>query len=142
MGFDLPASACRATCAGDRAALWQGPDEWLLLSTAASGDRAQAPLNEASLEEALQGLPHSLVNVSHRQIGLELRGLHAALLLAAGCPLDLEAGAFPVGMCTRTVLAKAEVVLWRTDPQLFRLEVWRSFATYVAAFLTESARGL
>ena len=49
---------------------------------------------------------------------------------------------FPVGMCTRTVLGKAEVVLWRTDAQAFRLEVWRSFAPYVAQFLGEASRGI
>jgi len=63
-------------------------------------------------------------------------------LLAAGCPLDLDASAFPVGMCTRTMLAKAEIVLWRTDPQVFRVEVWRSFVAYVSQFLGEAARGI
>ena len=45
-------------------------------------------------------------------------------------------------MCTRTMLAKAEVVLWRTEPQVFRVEVWRSFVAYVAQFLGEAARGI
>ncbi len=45
-------------------------------------------------------------------------------------------------MCTRTMLAKAEVVLWRTGAQAFRLEVWRSFAAYVSQFLAEAARGI
>jgi sarcosine oxidase subunit gamma len=45
-------------------------------------------------------------------------------------------------MCTRTVLGKAEVLLWRTDAQAFRLEVWRSFAPYVAQFLGEASRGI
>ena len=90
----------------------------------------------------LEGLPHSLVDVSHRQIGLTVSGPQAATLLSAGCPLDLDAGAFPVGMCTRTMLSKAEVVLWRTAAFEFRLEVWRSFAAYVTAYLAEAARGI
>jgi len=73
---------------------------------------------------------------------LAVSGPQATTLLAAGCPLDLDASAFPVGMCTRTMLAKAEVVLWRTDPQVFRLEVWRSFVAYVSQFLGEAARGI
>ena len=68
-------------------------------------------------------------------------GPQAALLLSSGCPLDLDAHAFPVGMCTRTMLAKAEVVLWRTAAEAFHLEVWRSFAPYVTQFLAEAARG-
>jgi sarcosine oxidase subunit gamma len=81
------------------------------------------------------------VDVSHRQISLLVHGPHSALLLASGCPLDLDTRAFPVGMCTRTMLAKAEVVLWRTAAEEFHLEVWRSFAPYVTQFLAEAARG-
>jgi len=43
-------------------------------------------------------------------------------------------------MCTRTVFAKAEIVLWRTAPDAFRIEVWRSFTDYVARLLGEAAR--
>ena len=59
-----------------------------------------------------------------------------------GQMLDLDERAFPVGMCTRTLLAKAEVVLWRIAPDSFRLEVWRSFAAYVSLYLAEAARGM
>lgn len=43
-------------------------------------------------------------------------------------------------MCTRTLFAKAQVVLWRTALNTFHLEVWRSFARYVQLLLLESAR--
>jgi sarcosine oxidase subunit gamma len=45
-------------------------------------------------------------------------------------------------MCTRTVVAKAEIVLWRTSEEIFHVEVWRSFAPYVTDFLAEVAREL
>jgi sarcosine oxidase, subunit gamma len=64
------------------------------------------------------------------------------MLLAAGIALDLDERSFPVNMCTRTMLAKAEVVLWRTQPDAFHLEVWRSFAAYVSQYLAEAARGI
>ena len=48
--------------------------------------------------------------------------------------------AFPVGMCTRTLFGKAEIVLWRTAPRPFRIEVWRSFAPYVLGCLDEACR--
>ncbi|MGQ3028233.1 MAG: sarcosine oxidase subunit gamma family protein, partial [Ferrovibrionaceae bacterium] len=48
--------------------------------------------------------------------------------------------AFPVGVCTRTLFAKAEIVLWRTDAQRFRVEVWRSFAGYLWGLLDEIRR--
>jgi sarcosine oxidase, subunit gamma len=52
----------------------------------------------------------------------------------------LDLGEFPVGMCTRTVLAKADIVLWRIRDDAFHLEVWRSFAGYVTGLLSEIAR--
>jgi len=137
LGLGLSTIACRAVLEGDRAALWLGPDEWLLIA-------AEFPAGALPglLTAALASLGHSLVDVSHRQTALAVQGPEAATLLAAGCPLHLDPSAFPVGMCTRTVLAKAEIVLWRTAPEAFRIEVWRSFAAYVSAFLSEAARGL
>jgi sarcosine oxidase, subunit gamma len=135
LGLEISQSACRAAVNGEVAALWLGPDEQLLL---APEGRELA----ASLATALRDLPHALVDVSHRQIALEIRGPQATLLLNAGCPLDLDLGAFPIGMCTRTVLAKAEIVLWRTSDATFHVEIWRSFAPYVTEFLAEVAREL
>ncbi len=104
-GAVLPQVACRAAVAGEgKAALWLGPDEWLLLAPPANG-----PALAAALERAMDGLPHSLVDVSQRQVGIAVSGPDAAAVLNAGCPLDLDLSAFPVGMCTRTVLAKAEI---------------------------------
>jgi len=137
LGIGVPSQPCRSARIGERAVLWLGPDEWLLIAP-----ERDAASHAAALEEALASLPCSLVDVSHRQVALSVDGPQAETLLAAGCPLDLDALAFPVGMCTRTMLAKAEVVLWRTGAQSFRLEVARSFAPYVAAFLEEAGRGI
>ena len=136
LSLSVPAEACRAGVCGDRAALWLGPDEWLLVAPLAQAGLA------TRLERALSPHPHSLVDVSHRQVALVVRGAAATTLLASGCPLDLALAAFPVGMCTRTMLAKAEVVLWRLAEQQFRIEVWRSFAPYLSQYLDEAARGI
>jgi sarcosine oxidase subunit gamma len=85
-------------------------------------------------------MPCALVDISHRQFALEVSGPHAAIILNGACPLDLDLGEFPIGMCTRTALAKADIVLWRTRSDAFHLEVWRSFAGYVAGLLGEIAR--
>ena len=45
---------------------------------------------------------------------------------------------FPVGMCTRTLFGKAEIVLWRMRADAWRIEVWRSFAPYVLGCLEEA----
>ncbi|MGO9950054.1 MAG: sarcosine oxidase subunit gamma, partial [Steroidobacteraceae bacterium] len=92
-----------------------------------------------AIAQALGGLPHSLVDISHRQIALALSGPHAADILSGACPLDLGIAQFPVGACTRTVFAKADVVLWRTAFDTFQLEVARSFGSYVSDLLREIA---
>ena len=69
-----------------------------------------------------------------------IAGALVAATLAAGCPQDLALGAFPVGACSRTVLAKIEIVLLRTAEDAFRVECWRSFSDYAFAFLADAAR--
>jgi len=148
-GVGFSEEPCRAVVKGERASLWLGPDEYLLLDFARTGMAGAAGMTravdaevtiEAALGQALTGIPHSLVNVGHRQFALELRGPHAATILNGACPLDLDLAEFPVGMCTRTVFAKADIVLWRTASETFHVEVWRSFAAYVTGLLDEIAR--
>jgi sarcosine oxidase subunit gamma len=119
-----------------RAALWLGPDEWLLIA-----DGADPADIGGMLESVLEGTAHSLVDVSHRQIGLVASGPAAARVLNAGCPLDLDPRAFPVGFATRTLFDKVEIVLWRRAETTFHIEIWRSFAPFLAASLAEAARG-
>jgi len=95
---------------------------------------------QVALASTLKDMPHSLVDISQRQIALHISGERVAQVLSAGCPLDLHLQAFPVGMCTRTLLAKAPIVLWRTAPDEFHLEVWRSFSLYVQQLLHEVSR--
>jgi sarcosine oxidase, subunit gamma len=136
-GVALPATACRASSNETRAALWLGPDEQLLL--APDGERAAIA---SELERALAAHAHSLVDVSHRQTALRVFGRHAALLLNSHCPLDLDPETFPVGMCTRTLFGKAEIVLWRRADTAFHVEIWRSFTDYLVELLAEAAREL
>ena len=135
-GLPMPETACRAESASGRAALWLGPDERLLLAPDGTGEAIAS-----ALEPALAGLPHSLVDDSHRHVALRIAGPRASELLTSGCPLDLDPESFPVGMCTRTVLARAEVVLWRLSPEEYHLETGRSFSGYVLEWLREAERG-
>jgi sarcosine oxidase subunit gamma len=135
-GVAFSEDACRANAHATRATLWLGPDEYLLLDLA-PGEPEAATLS--ALERTLVAIPHALVDISHRQFALQVSGLHAATILSGACPLDLDLSEFPVGMCTRTVLAKADIVLWRTQEHAFHLEVWRSFAGYVSGVLHEIA---
>lgn len=128
--------ALQGSTAGTRTALWLGPDEFLLLAP----DEDAATV-EAGLKAALPAGTSSLVDISHRQIGLVLEGRLAARCLSAGCPLDLGLAAFPVGMATRTIYLKTEIVLWRQGETRFHVEVWRSFAPYLVGHLADALAG-
>lgn len=131
-GPPLPTAPRQVACEDGRAALWLGPDEWLLLAPS-----ADAPAIAAALAKA-----DSLVEVSDAFVALLLSGPNAARLLSSGCPLDLHPSAFPPGTATRTLLGRAGITLWHRQDGTWHLESARSHASYLRAFLMESARGL
>ena len=135
-GLPLPETACRAATDGNRAPrCGSGPDEQLLLAP----DGEVRPI-EAALARALDGQRIRWSTSVTARSGLSCTGRTPSGCSQSQCPLPLNLRDFPVGMCTRTVFAKAEIVLWRTAEQVFRLEVWRSFATYVVELLREIDR--
>jgi sarcosine oxidase, subunit gamma len=135
--FSLDVAVNRRTATATRTAMRLGPNEWLL--RAAESEAAQVA---GDVGAALAGRHFSLVDVSHSRIGLAVSGARAAQTMNAGCPLDLSPVGFPVGMATRTLLGKCEVILAKTDEQpAFEIECGRSFASYLRDFLLEAARG-
>lgn len=131
LGLTLPSRPKTSASSGTRSALWLGPDEWLVLDQA---DKEMLPAlaNESAF--------HSAVDVSHRNVGIVVSGRAAADVINTGCPQDLSLSAFPVGACSRTLLGKIEIVLWRTADDEFRVECWRSFSDYADSFLRAAAR--
>jgi heterotetrameric sarcosine oxidase gamma subunit len=124
LDMTLP-ETCRAATRGDRALLWLGPEEYLLL----------APC------DIRPTTGHAyVVDVSHRDTALSVSGPRAAWVVNAFCALDLHPAAFPVDMCTHTLFDKAEIILWRTAAETFRIEVARSIGPYVWGCLEEARR--
>jgi sarcosine oxidase subunit gamma len=108
------------TAAGD--VLWLGPDEWLLV-----GGREQ-DYPDAS----------AAVDVSANRVCFELTGDDVEDVLAQGCSLDLHPSVFAPGRCAQTLLAKAQVILHRTDRETLRIFVRPSFAPYLRSWLEDA----
>ena len=134
-GQDIPAKIGDMSSTAEKTALCLGPDEWLLLARQDEGEEIAARFAEIS-----EHTTHSLVDVGHRTVGIDLSGPAATLVLNAGCPLDLDA--LPIGGCTRTILDKAEIILMKLEREHYRLEIMRSFAEFVWSFLSSAGREL
>lgn len=105
-----------------------GPDEWLL--RAPTGTRIALG----------EGLPVAVTEISERAVCLAVQGPRAAQTLMAGCPLDLDRLA--VGRATRTLFETVEIIVLHTQPDVFEVEVWRSFAPWLGLALERAARDL
>jgi sarcosine oxidase subunit gamma len=130
LGLTVPNAPKTSGRSEGRSALWLGPDEWLVIDE--SGADMMAAL-------AKSGVLHSATDVSHRNVAIIVSGPGAETTISAGCPQDLSLETFPVGACTRTMFGKAEIVLFRTEEDTFRVECWRSFGDFVFGLLTEGA---
>lgn len=108
-----------------------GPDEWLILAPAA------APV-VAACAAVYAELPHSLTDISGREVSFHITGPRAAELLTTGCPRDIDA--FPLGEVRRTVFHGIAVTLWRNAPDSFQLDTWNSFAPHIRDTLKTAAR--
>jgi sarcosine oxidase, subunit gamma len=120
---------------GGRETLWLGPDEWLVVAEPGS-----APALAEELELALQGLHHSVVDVSANRAVLELAGADRFELLAQGCRLDLHPRAWRQGGCAQTLLGRVPVLLQERG-HATRIFVRASFAVHLADWLVAAATG-
>ncbi len=127
--YPLPLEPNTAFDDGRRAALWLGPDEWLIL-----GPPGAAEEIVAELEAAFADLHRSVIDVSASRVAIELPAPGRFDLLAHVCPLDLDPRIWVAGMCAQTLLGRAQVILQeRTDTT--GILVRPSFADYVVDLL-------
>ncbi|WP_238367254.1 sarcosine oxidase subunit gamma [Mesobacterium pallidum] len=124
LGLTLPTRIGQVVPAGERQVICLGPDEWMI--HAPSDDTAAIA---SACADAYATLPHSLVDVSAREVTLTIKGAHAAELLTIGCARDIDG--IPVGEGRRTFFDGQTVILWRDGDTAFRMDVWNSFSGHV-----------
>lgn len=133
LGLTLPERIGQRAAGAGLEALCLGPDEWVLL---AAPDKVADLLGACARVE----LPHSLVDISGREVTFRITGPRAAELLSIGCPRDIATIAEGAGR--RTVFDGVTVVLWRDGENSFRMDVWNSFAPHLRTLLDIGAREL
>jgi sarcosine oxidase, subunit gamma len=115
--------------AGDREALWLGPDWWLVVGAA-----TDASAMTAELEGRLAGTHHSVVDVSANRTPIELTGTDRLELLSSASPIDLDPRVWTDGRCAQTLFGAAQVLLQERGDAT-RLFVRPSLAGYVVDLL-------
>jgi sarcosine oxidase, subunit gamma len=117
-------------------AIWLGPDEWLLTSTAEAPDEL-----EARVRAAVVPLGGSAADVSAQRITVRLAGERVRDVLAKGCAIDLHPRVFGRGRCAQTTLGLAGVVLLALSDtgDDYLVLVRSSFAGYLADWLLDAA---
>lgn len=138
LGYPLPRRPNTSAANEGSAALWLGPEEWLLLTPPGGA----TPLL-GRLEEALQGRFYAGNDIGAGQTVISLSGPAAPEVLRRGCGLDLHPKVFDVGHCAQTAFAKASLLLckWDESPS-FELIVRRSFAEYLWLWLRHTLRAV
>jgi sarcosine oxidase subunit gamma len=122
LGVDLPRLP-NTTAGRDPMALWIGPASWLVVSA------APAARSVESARASMSGAGAALFDVTASRVAFALGGPQAALVLAAGCPLDLHPRAFAAGTCAQSVRDRVNTLVVRVDDGdvAFILLVARSF---------------
>jgi sarcosine oxidase subunit gamma len=129
----LPTTPNMHWARGSGSALWLGPDQWLVLGP--PGSNAELA---SALRTALEGVHHSVVDVSASRVVLVLTGKARSQFLASGCALDLHTSAWRPDMCAQTLLARIPVLLGQTSAFTVVL-VRTSFAGYLIDWMVEHA---
>lgn len=131
--LELPTKIGAISVAGDRVGARLGPDEWYLLAAPSSQEAV-----ERAFAELYPAIPHSLVDVGHREVGIDISGTHVVSVLSSAIAFDL--GAMPAGTGCRTIFDRTQIVLLREAVDRFRITVWRSYAEHVWQLLAAAGR--
>ena len=134
VGARAPVTPNTVARAGERAIVWLGPDEWLVVSAPESREGVAN-----GLEEALSGLHVAVNDISSGQTIIRLRGPRARDLLSKGCTLDFHPRGFGAGQCAQSHIAKSNALIIQVDDEpTYDIIVRRSFADYLARWLLHS----
>lgn len=131
LGVELPVRPCSLSQNELTEILWLSPDEWMIVSARAIGNRTLA-----GLRGALDGIRSSVVDNSGGYTLLELHGQNANDVLAHTTVYNIRQ--LEAERVVGTTLGKSSAHIYRHD-QGFRLLVRRSFADYIWRYLVRAA---
>lgn len=133
-GTSLPAQPNQANVAGERMAIWLGPDETLLLLA----DQDESEFSRAA-NALMAGRLFALNTVSDAFAIYDIEGNSAREMLAKGISVDLHKDYFTPLQTAQTNLSHASVTLICMAENTFRVICRASFADYVESWLKDAS---
>ena len=131
-GVRPSSAACSAVCEDGTAAIWVGPDRWLIV------EKADRDL-ERLLRAALPAGQAAITNQGHSRCVLRLTGPEARNVLRKGTTLDLDAARFSPGEARTTGLFHINALLHCRSEDHFDIYVARSFGRSFFELITHAA---
>ena len=124
--------ACSAVCEDGAAAIWVGPDRWLIVGKAGRD-------LERLLRAALPAGQAAITNQGHSRCVLRLTGPEVRNVLRKGATLDLDAARFRPGEARATGLFHINALLHCRSEDSFDIYVARSFGRSFFELITHAA---
>lgn len=123
---------CSTTQSGDTAAIWLGPDRWLVV------EKERRDL-DAAIRGAVGQEMAAITDQSHSRCVLRLSGPESPNVLRKGTTLDMDPGYFKPGEARTTSLFHMNGLVHCLDEDAFDVYVARSFGQSFYETLTHAA---
>lgn len=138
-GLDIPLNPCRASIdpSSDITVISIGPNMWDIVCKDTDTKGILSRINDATMQNNIFA-----TDMSDQLICMEIDGPNALEFLSRGCALDLRKNVFKAGHSARSLLAQANVILWRMDEDKYRILFDVSLWNYLWQWMTETASGL
>lgn len=139
IGFDIPLNVCRTSIvqASETTVISVGPNMWDIVCKQSDTHSLLSAIEAATKQSNI-----FVTDMSDQLICMEIKGPNSLELLSRGCALDLRKDRFEIGHSARSLLAQANVILWRVDEDKYRMLFDVSLWNYLSQWIEESVAGL
>ena len=133
-GCTFPPAANKFTTAGERHAVWLGPDEFMIICEAGKDEELAS-----AIHTSFGSLHAAVTNITDALAAFHLKGAAVRQVLAKGCALDLHQNSFKPDDAAQTLLSQAAVTIMALADDEFIVICRTSFASYLHDWFLDAA---
>ena len=133
-GCTFPPAVNKFTTAGERHAVWLGPDEFMIICEAGKDEELAS-----AIHTSFGSLNAAVTNITDALAAFYLKGAAVRQVLAKGCALDLHHSSFTSDDAAQTLLSHAAVTVMALADDEFIVICRTSFASYLHDWFLDAA---